>query len=172
MVDEALQADANGRDPLELVRRAGRLPVPIQDSLKVASRLDVLSRREAPSVDLAVELERSLLGGSIRSTEHGELHFTPAASTVSLPVHMTASVVKSLASLTFYLRHIARRGDFLIIDEPELNLHPDARPAGGDPRRVPCPYEESNEVMRDLPFVRHPPCPGYDMNESSPLRGP
>jgi energy-coupling factor transporter ATP-binding protein EcfA2 len=34
-------------------------------------------------------------------------------------------VVKSLASLVFYLRHQAQPGQLLIIDEPELNLHPD-----------------------------------------------
>ena len=34
-------------------------------------------------------------------------------------------MVKSLAPLVFYLRHLAREGDLLMIDEPELNLHPD-----------------------------------------------
>jgi ABC-type multidrug transport system ATPase subunit len=38
---------------------------------------------------------------------------------------MTASIVKSLASIVFYCRHQAQPNDFLIIDEPELNLHPD-----------------------------------------------
>lgn len=33
-------------------------------------------------------------------------------------------MVKSLASLVVYLRHQANPGDLLIIDEPELNLHP------------------------------------------------
>lgn len=127
LVNKALQADAHGRDPADLFRRAGRFPIPIQDSLSVASRLDVLSRDDTPFADLALALERSLLGGAVRATEHGELHFVPAGAAVSLPVHMAASVVKSLASLTFYLRHIARAGDFLIIDEPELNLHPDAQ---------------------------------------------
>jgi predicted ATPase len=27
--------------------------------------------------------------------------------------------------LSVYLRHLAKKGDFIIIDEPELNLHPD-----------------------------------------------
>ena len=38
---------------------------------------------------------------------------------------MTASVVKSLSSLVIYLKHIAKDNDLVIIDEPEINLHPD-----------------------------------------------
>jgi ABC-type multidrug transport system ATPase subunit len=40
-------------------------------------------------------------------------------------MHLVSSSVKALSGLSFYLRHLAQRGNFLIIDEPELNLHPD-----------------------------------------------
>ena len=32
-----------------------------------------------------------------------------------------------MASLVIYLRHIAKQGDVLIIDEPEMNFHPDVQ---------------------------------------------
>ena len=32
-----------------------------------------------------------------------------------------------MASLVIYLRHIARKGDTLIVDEPEMNFHPDVQ---------------------------------------------
>lgn len=35
-----------------------------------------------------------------------------------------SSSVRALADLWFYLRYYAQKGDLLIIDEPELNLHP------------------------------------------------
>ena len=35
-----------------------------------------------------------------------------------------SSSVRALVDLWFYLRYYARKGDLLIIDEPELNLHP------------------------------------------------
>jgi ABC-type cobalamin/Fe3+-siderophores transport system ATPase subunit len=35
--------------------------------------------------------------------------------------------VKSAAALSFFLRHIAQKNQLLIIDEPELNLHPDSQ---------------------------------------------
>lgn len=37
---------------------------------------------------------------------------------------MSASIVKTLSSLIFYLKHIATKNELIIIDEPELNLHP------------------------------------------------
>jgi predicted ATPase len=44
-----------------------------------------------------------------------------------MPLHFTSSTVKTLFSLVFYLQHLAKPGDYLMIDEPELSLHPDNR---------------------------------------------
>lgn len=44
-----------------------------------------------------------------------------------LPIHMTASMVKTLSSFVFYLKHIAKKNDLIIFDEPEINLHPSAQ---------------------------------------------
>ena len=49
----------------------------------------------------------------------------PAGLNKPLGLHVSASSVKSLAGLAFYLRHTASRDGLLVIDEPELNLHPD-----------------------------------------------
>jgi len=42
-----------------------------------------------------------------------------------LRLHMTSSTVKSLFGLWFYLEYQAEPGDILMIDEPELNVHPE-----------------------------------------------
>jgi len=36
----------------------------------------------------------------------------------------SSSAVRSLLDIGFYLRHVATPGDLLMVDEPELNLHP------------------------------------------------
>ncbi|TNT95068.1 ABC transporter, partial [Escherichia coli] len=41
-----------------------------------------------------------------------------------IKLHLSSSTVKSLFGLWFYLEHPAKTGDILMIDEPELNLHP------------------------------------------------
>jgi len=124
IVDEILR-----KVPKEAIqRRAGRYSWPIRDSLQIANDLANLSKNKTAFTDLAEDLERTVLGGAISISDLGELSFRPEqAKDHPLPVHLTASVVKSLASLVFYFRHQANEGDFLIIDEPELNLHPDAQ---------------------------------------------
>ena len=37
----------------------------------------------------------------------------------------SSSAVRSLLDIGFYLRHVANPGDLLMVDEPELNLHPE-----------------------------------------------
>lgn len=40
------------------------------------------------------------------------------------PAYMASTSVRSLMHLYFWLKHKAQKGDLLMIDEPELNLHP------------------------------------------------
>jgi len=75
---------------------------------------------------LANELEQEILKGKIIISPEGEIKYIPNnAPEQSLELSMTASLIKSLASIVFYLRHLAQASDYIIIDEPELNLHPD-----------------------------------------------
>ncbi len=105
-------------------RDVGRYPWPIQDSLRAANDLGYHARLESDFADLAIELE-SLLGGAVNVSKDGAVGFKPTGGSAAIGIHLTSSVVKSLVSLVFYLRHRARKGDLLMIDEPELNLHPD-----------------------------------------------
>lgn len=74
----------------------------------------------------ADEIEKEILKGQVLISKDGDVQFKPdKAKTLRLPIHLTASVVKSLSNLVIYFKHIAKEGDFIIIDEPELNLHPD-----------------------------------------------
>lgn len=69
-------------------------------------------------------LYHDLLGGSFAIDKNGLLSFTPAQSSRKLSLVESSSGVRSLLGLGFYLRHKARPGDLLLIDEPELDLHP------------------------------------------------
>lgn len=111
---------------VETLRRAQRYPIPIHDSLQMAGDLDRWSHTESEFADLAVYIEDHLLRGKVRLSQYGQLEFEPAQRPgVALSAHIAASMVKSLSLLVFYLRHMAAPGDMVVIDEPELNLHPD-----------------------------------------------
>lgn len=49
------------------------------------------------------------------------------AANKDLEVSIASSMVKELSSLVLYLRYLARPGDLIVIDEPEMNLHPEAQ---------------------------------------------
>lgn len=128
LVDELLSDETHATKLIQakLRQRAGRYPQAIRDALQRAIRTPN-EHELSVFADLAEELELSVLGGSIKTKNHGELTYIPHQSTgnTTLGLHQTASVVKSLVSLVLYLRHEAKPEQRLVIDEPELNLHPD-----------------------------------------------
>lgn len=117
---------SNDTDLLELARtRVNRYPKPIIDSLEIAEDLLNLSKNKSEFAYLAEELEK-IMGGKVAVSEYGDLRYKPNNSkSQNLEMHLSSSLVKSLSSLAFYLRHLAQKNDVIMIDEPELNLHPD-----------------------------------------------
>lgn len=105
-----------------------RYPLAIRDSLKVANDLEQVQKRKSPYYEFATQIEAELLHGTIGVNKTGAVEFRPntAGRQVNrLPIHMSSSIVKTLSSLIMYLKHLARKNDLVIIDEPEMNLHPD-----------------------------------------------
>jgi len=109
-----------------LQKKINRYPTPIQDNLKTSGDLKFLSNTKSPFEYLADEFEKEILGGKISVSEYGDLRFKPEKTEIApLEMHLSGSMIKSLAGLSFYLRHLAQKHDCIIIDEPEINLHPD-----------------------------------------------
>ena len=59
--------------------------------------------------------------------ETGKLYFVPQNGNRPLTLNESSSSVRALCELYFYLRYVARPNDILMIDEPEMNLHPEAQ---------------------------------------------
>lgn len=109
-----------------LFKKTTRYPLPIKDGLMIADDLAEIKKTTSKFFDFASEIENELLHGKVQITSEGEIQFkSNKAPKRILPIHMTASIIKSLSSLVVYLKHIAQKNDLIIIDEPEINLHPD-----------------------------------------------
>jgi hypothetical protein len=80
--------------------------------------------------DVLALLEGDILGGEVdyetMGADNVRLSYGLRASG-RLPMRAASSLVRSLAGLDLYLRYWAHPGDLLIIDEPEMNAHPEAQ---------------------------------------------
>jgi predicted ATP-dependent endonuclease of OLD family len=83
----------------------------------------------AEYVKLADFLEKKILQGTVgfeTSELRKELLFQPKENT-KLEMPIVSSMVKELAPLVLCLRYLVEPNELLIIDEPEMNLHPAAQ---------------------------------------------
>ena len=110
----------------DILFNSKRYPLPIKDGLLIAEDLAEIKKNQSEFYEFAEKLEEELFQGRVQISNDGEIQFKPqrALRTV-LPIQMTASIIKTLSSLVVYLKHIAKPNDLIIIDEPEINLHPD-----------------------------------------------
>jgi predicted ATPase len=94
----------------------------VADFLSEMVELDAGS--EGSFAEEADRLEAEILHGQISLQGHPNpevVYRTPAGA---YPLGRTSSMVSELAPVVLYLRHRLRRGDLLLIEEPEAHLHP------------------------------------------------
>lgn len=107
---------------------SNRYPLAIRDGLRVSEDLENIQKSKSDFFEIAKEIEDKLLNGTLLVTKEGDLQFVSNKNKgKKLPIHMSASIVKTMSSLVFYLKYIAQKSDLIIIDEPEMNLHPDSQ---------------------------------------------
>ena len=128
------RASREGIDLEELLSDVirSRYAVPIADYIDWLNNLPAIQESAKSEFHRQAErVKRRLAGGAYRiDVRTGSIDFRPYGSrhgerrNVTMGLHTTSSAVKSLFALWFYLEYQAREGDILMIDEPELNLHP------------------------------------------------
>ncbi len=128
-------ADSEKLNPIALLNTLrSRYAEPIKDNIDVVRDYDSLCKRKSYFRDDdqqdsgVVDALLKLTDGSFKSMNK-QVIYAPrkerGRDKVTLPIYMASSSIKSLFLMDFYIRHLAQDGDILIIDEPELNLHPD-----------------------------------------------
>lgn len=126
MVIDHVQKLVNNEEvnPLDFLRqRTRRYPKAIVEGLAVANDLNTIKKKQGFYYDLASDVEQNLLQGVLDTNSEGDVVYK-MTKTKKLPIQITSSMVKTIASLIFYVKYIAKKGETIIIDEPEMNLHP------------------------------------------------
>lgn len=72
-----------------------------------------------------LEFFNKIVGGQISVKKDNIVKFSPQGSNVELRLIESSSTIRSLSEFYFYLRHKAKPGQILMMDEPELSLHPE-----------------------------------------------
>lgn len=143
----ALSAPLNVREEIDRPEAGSvRLGFPISDLMGMLAwirdqgnhpaRLEEVKR--VPDIEKYLEaaeiIKRDLLGGDIKLLQSDpelkgrRVLFQPEDSDgKTLEIPAAASLVKALSPLYLYLTYLARPGDLLVVDEPEMNLHPEAQ---------------------------------------------
>ena len=102
--------------------------LPIKTNLNFLENLSGISKNNSFIVENHPDILNyfaDIIGGKYTINDNDQLYYEPKGKRLKLPMDESSSAVRSLLDLGFYLRHCAEPGDLLMIDEPELNLHPE-----------------------------------------------
>ena len=99
-------------------------PKPVRDNIDFIRDIQSTSRQESmfkqnkDEYKIVFEILGKIVGGN------EGIFFQPRGSKKAYNIEIASSSVRSLLMLYYYVLHEAQKGDILMIDEPELNLHP------------------------------------------------
>ena len=128
--------DSKKINPIKIIEAMrSRYAQPIQDNIDTVRDYDNISKRKSFLRDakdnykyIFDSLNDLLDGGAFRSN-NGQLVYSSQKKRnhpmIVVPLYIASSSVKSLFLVDMYINHVAKKNQILIIDEPELNLHPD-----------------------------------------------
>jgi hypothetical protein len=102
-----------------------RYPQPIHDYIEFMTAQPEIKRQTSEKfADIAAWLQKEVLRVKYKVDRYGDISIAPLRSKTELGLHLGSSTAKTFFGLWSYLNHLAQPGDCLMIDEPELNLHP------------------------------------------------
>ncbi|MBS4068173.1 MAG: ATP-binding protein [Sulfurimonas sp.] len=116
-------------NPLDLLLKVfSDYALPVKTNVDFTRNLEDMAKRESFIFKKYPEILTSftdIIGGDYTVTRNDELYYVPKGKRIKLTMDESSSAVRSLLDIGFYLRHVAKPGDLLMVDEPELNLHPE-----------------------------------------------
>lgn len=122
----SMEKDIN---PLELLSKVyADYAWPVKSNVDFTRQLEELAKKDSFIAKKHPEILNDftdIIGGGYLVTKNDELYYVPKGKRIKLTMDESSSAVRSLLDIGFYLRHVSSPGDLLMVDEPELNLHPE-----------------------------------------------
>jgi len=128
MMDEVAKVDKNINPMGLLLKVYTDYALPVKINVEFTRQLETIFKRKsylAEKHPRILDDFADILGGEYQITKNNELYFLPKAKNIKLTMDESSSAARSLLDIGFYLKHSAQSGDLLMVDEPELNLHPE-----------------------------------------------
>ncbi len=126
---EEIKRVGHNVNPRDLLLKASQsYPRPVQDNADFTRRLEDIAKhksfiaKEHPEI---LEDFANIVGGAYVITSNDQLYYIPKGTRSKLTMVESSSAARALLDLSFYLNCIAEKGDLLMVDEPELSLHPE-----------------------------------------------
>jgi len=127
LLEELRQRDTNV-DPMDLLMKSSPdYALAVEENVDFTRQLETIFKQDSEIFKRSPEVLESfahIIGGEYEVDRNNDLFYKPKGTKVKLTMDASSSAVRSLLDIGFYLRHVAKPGDLLMIDEPELNLHP------------------------------------------------
>lgn len=104
--------------------------LPVRRNIDFIRNLESISKEEGllyKSHPEIIEIFNSIVGGEYKVSKDGVYYLPSGSKSAKLTIGESASSVRSLLYIYFYLKYVAKPGHMLMIDEPELNLHPESQ---------------------------------------------
>jgi ABC-type multidrug transport system ATPase subunit len=116
-------------NPIELLFKVYKdYALPVKTNVEFTRELETIAKRKsfiAENHSEVLDKFTDIIGGEYAVTRNDELFYVPKGKRIKLSMDESSSAVRSLLDIGFYIRHMATPGDLLMVDEPELNLHPE-----------------------------------------------
>ncbi len=128
LLEEMSRADEN-INPMELLFKSYQdYPLPVKVNVDFIRQLENVAKEDSFLVENHPHILNDfadIIGGEYIAESNDTIYFKPARRQLKLTMDESSSAVRSLLDIAFYLSHVAKPGDLLMVDEPELNLHPE-----------------------------------------------
>ena len=128
LLEEMGQSNKNIEIMELLLKEYHDYALPIKTNVDFTRQLETIVKKSSFITDKYPDILddfTDIIGGEYSVTHNDELYYVPKGKRVKLTMDESSSAVRSLLDIGFYLKHEAQVGDLLMIDEPELNLHPE-----------------------------------------------